>query len=118
MEKIYLTTTFKLCDNNGYLGTQLSNFFIQNGFEPVERPEHADAIVISTCGFDQERENFSISVVDGYICKFAKDKKIIINLLIIFYYVVSICQLKRSKFLFRNIPKLCFSVESCNLNIS
>ncbi|MBI5588985.1 MAG: radical SAM protein [Deltaproteobacteria bacterium] len=78
MEKIFITTTFKLCDNNGYLGTQLSNFFIQNGFEPVERPEHADAIVISTCGFDQERENLSISVVDGYICKFANEKKIII----------------------------------------
>ena len=76
--KVFFFTTFKLCDNNGYLSTQIYNFFVQNGNEMVNTPELADFIVISTCGFDQERENISFSIVDGYIRKFAAEKGIII----------------------------------------
>ena len=76
--KIYFSTTFKLCDNNGYLSTRIHNFFSQNGYPLVNDAEHADCIVISTCGFDQERENVSISIVDQYIQKYAGKKRIII----------------------------------------
>jgi len=75
---VFFTTTFKLCDNNGYLSTQIHNFFSQNGFKMVDDPELADSIVISTCGFDQERENVSISIVDQYVEKYSSGKKIII----------------------------------------
>ena len=78
MKKVFLTTTFKLCDNNGYLGTQLSNFFSKNGFERVFSPEQADVMVISTCGFDQERENASVAIVDQYIKNFGKEKDVIV----------------------------------------
>ena len=76
--KVFFSTTFKLCDNNGYLSTQIYNFFLKNGNEMVSLPELADFIVISTCGFDQERENISSSIVEGYIRKFAAEKGIII----------------------------------------
>jgi MiaB/RimO family radical SAM methylthiotransferase len=76
--KIFFFTTFKLCDNNGYLSTQIYNFFVQNGHEMVNMPELADFIVISTCGFDQERENISFSTIDSYIRKFVGKKGIII----------------------------------------
>jgi threonylcarbamoyladenosine tRNA methylthiotransferase CDKAL1 len=77
-QKIFFSTTFKLCDNNGYLSTQIHNFFLQDGFKMVADPERADSIVISTCGFDQERENFSISIVDQYIEKYSSGKRIIV----------------------------------------
>lgn len=77
-QKVFFFTTFKLCDNNGYLSTQIYNFFVQNGNEMVNMPELADFIVISTCAFDQERENMSFSIVDDYIQKFVGKKGMII----------------------------------------
>jgi MiaB/RimO family radical SAM methylthiotransferase len=78
VEKIFLCTTFKLCDNNGYLTTQLSNFFLENEFEIVRTPEESDAVVITTCGFDQEREDESISMVAEIISKYSGEKRIIV----------------------------------------
>lgn len=76
-QKIFFSTTFKLCDNNGYLSTQIYNFFVMNAHEMVKSPELSDVIVISTCGFDQERENTSFSIIDHFIRKFS-DKEIIL----------------------------------------
>jgi len=78
MKKIFLCTTFKLCDNNGYLTTQLSNFFIENNFQIVRLPEESDCVVITTCGFDQGREDESISIVDQYIQKYSGQQKIVV----------------------------------------
>jgi MiaB/RimO family radical SAM methylthiotransferase len=78
INKIFFLTTFRLCDNNGYTSTQINNFFCYNGFRMVETPEESDCIVISTCGFDQERENLSRYIVDEYIRKFSKNKLVII----------------------------------------
>lgn len=44
----------------------------------VETPEEADCIVISTCGFDQERENVSRLILEQYIDIFSKNKLIIV----------------------------------------
>ncbi|NWF73939.1 MAG: radical SAM protein [Nitrospirae bacterium] len=77
-KRIFLLTTFRLCDNNGYTSTQIHNFFCSNGFRMVETPDEADYIVISTCGFDQERENASRSVIEQYIDRFSKYKLIVI----------------------------------------
>lgn len=78
MKTIFLCTTFKLCDNNGYLTTQLSNFFVENNYKMVRLPEESDCIVITTCGFDQGREDESISIVDQYIQKYSGQKKIVV----------------------------------------
>ncbi len=78
IRKVFLLTTFKLCDNNGYSTTQIYNFFRYNGFEVVESPNDADCIVISTCGFDQERENTSRTILDQYVEKFAEQKLVIV----------------------------------------
>ncbi|NLJ27692.1 radical SAM protein [Desulforhabdus amnigena] len=77
-KRVFLLTTFKLCDNNGYTSTQINNFFCRNDFRMVETAEEADCIVISTCGFDQERENASRHIIDQYIDRFSKHKLIII----------------------------------------
>ncbi len=77
-KRIFFLTTFRLCDNNGYSSTQIENFFRRNGFSMVEAAEEADCIVISTCGFDQERENASRRIIDQYIERFSKHKIIII----------------------------------------
>lgn len=77
-EPIFFTTTFKLCDNNGYLSTQIRNFFGQNGHPLVDHPGQAETIVISTCGFDQEREDVSMSVIDFHMQNYAGKKRIII----------------------------------------
>ena len=77
-EKIFVTTTFRLCDNNGYTTTQIGNFFRSNGFDFVSSAETADWIVISTCGFDQERENASLAIVSDYLREYSQKKKIII----------------------------------------
>ncbi|MBU5613868.1 radical SAM protein [Geomonas azotofigens] len=79
MEKIFLCTAFKLCDNNGYLTTQLSNFFKSNSVELVRDPEEADTIVITTCGFDQERENESTALVNQYLRQYRGEKKVIVS---------------------------------------
>jgi MiaB/RimO family radical SAM methylthiotransferase len=77
-QNIFFSTTFKLCDNNGYLSTQIYNFFVLNGHELTDEPDAADVIVISTCGFDQARESTSISIVDQYVRNYSANKKIII----------------------------------------
>ena len=60
------------------MSTQIYNFFVQNGNEMVNMPELADFIVISTCGFDQESENISFSIIKDYVRKFAGEKDMII----------------------------------------
>ena len=77
--KVFVCTAFKLCDNNGYLTTRLSNFFTENGLELARDPEGADTIVITTCGFDQSREDESREVVDRYLRKYDGAKEIIVS---------------------------------------
>jgi len=79
MEKVFLCTAFKLCDNNGYLTTQLANFFRCNNLELVRDPEEADTIVITTCGFDQEREDESAALVNHYHDKYEGSKEVIVS---------------------------------------
>ncbi|WP_172683752.1 radical SAM protein [Desulfosarcina cetonica] len=77
-KKIFLRTTFDLCDNNGYTTTQINNFFIQNGHEVIREPDGADYIVISTCGFDQDREQRAYDLVSGYIQHYSDVAKVIV----------------------------------------
>ena len=77
-QKVFFFTTFKLCDNNGYLSTQIYNFFRHNGFHVVSHPELADWIVVSTCAFDQERENTSFLIIDDFMKEYGGYKRMII----------------------------------------
>ena len=77
-KSVYLCTTFDLCDNNGYSSTQIHNFFEQNGYRLTNEPRTADYIIISTCGFDQERERQSRAIVDEHVERYGADKKIIV----------------------------------------
>ncbi len=77
--KVFVCTAFKLCDNNGYLTTRLSNFFRENGRELVRDPDDADAIVITTCGFDQTREDESRELVQRYLRRYGGAKEVIVT---------------------------------------
>src|SRR5271157_1678475 len=77
-QKIFFTTTFMLCDNNGYMSTRISTFFKTNGYELVTAAEQADWIVISTCGFDQGREDEAKAITAHYMERFSGAKRIII----------------------------------------
>jgi MiaB/RimO family radical SAM methylthiotransferase len=79
MNKVFVCTAFKLCDNNGYLTTRLSNFFKENDVELVRDPDDADTIVITTCGFDQVRENESTELVNQYLRRYDGTKEIIVS---------------------------------------
>ena len=77
-EKIFITTTFALCDNNGYGSTQISNFFGRNEFPIADGPDDADWIVINTCAFDQSREDEAATIITDYIRRFSAIKRIIV----------------------------------------
>jgi MiaB/RimO family radical SAM methylthiotransferase len=77
-EKIFFRTAFTLCDNNGYSSTQVLNFFLKNNFGMTDDPGDADYIVVSTCGFDQERENESFAVVDGLVRDYGEGRRVVV----------------------------------------
>lgn len=77
-QKIFFTTTFMLCDNNGYMSTRINTFFKNNGYELVTAAEQADWIVISTCGFDQGREDEATAITTHYMERFSGAQRIII----------------------------------------
>lgn len=77
-QKVFFTTTFMLCENNGYMSTRLNNFFAQNSCELVATAEQADWIIISTCGFDQGREDIATSIVTDHIKRFSGEKQIVV----------------------------------------
>ncbi|BBO81089.1 hypothetical protein DSCO28_16550 [Desulfosarcina ovata subsp. sediminis] len=51
---------------------------MQNGHEVIGEPDGADYIVISTCGFDQDREQRSYGIVSDYIRQYAAVAKVIV----------------------------------------
>lgn len=60
------------------MSTLIYNFLLQNGLEIVNAPEQSDIIILSTCGFDQDREELSKSLVLEYIERFSTTKQLII----------------------------------------
>lgn len=72
-------TTFPQCENNSYYTTQIYNFFKKNNFRVVKHSSEADAIVIVTCGFDDEREEDAFKNIDKYLDKYRYEKKIIVT---------------------------------------
>jgi len=77
--KVFLVPTHYCCENNTYLSTQLYNFFKVNGIGLVKNESDADTIVIVTCGFEKERENNAIKIVEDLVKKYGGNKKIIVT---------------------------------------
>lgn len=75
---VFLTTTFRRCMNNNYLNAQIRNFFTLNGYQIVEREEQAESIVVTTCGFDQPREDQAMALIEQYSRDYP-GKKIIVS---------------------------------------
>lgn len=75
---VYLTTSFKFCENNSYLGSRLHCFFEMNGFPLTKDPFQAEFIIITTCGFDGERESCAVSLVRSFLRDHARRARIIV----------------------------------------
>lgn len=77
-KKIFYCSSINKCDLNSYSGNIICNFLEKNGFILLSDPAQADIIIINTCGFDQAREDISLSLIDNYIDKYLKIKQMII----------------------------------------
>jgi len=78
-KKVFFCSSFHLCENNSYLGTQIYEFLKRNGHIIVSNPRDADAIVINTCGFDQSRENEALALVREMAGKYGARKQIVVS---------------------------------------
>ncbi len=62
-KKVFVTTSFRNCQMNNYLTAQISQFAGLNDCEVVDSAEASDYIVVTTCGFDQPREDHSRDMI-------------------------------------------------------
>ena len=76
--KVFLCVTNNVCHLNIYLATQIYNFINLNGFNFTDRSKDADIIIIVTCAVDENFEKQSLNIVNRYIKKYKKDKRIIV----------------------------------------
>lgn len=77
MKKIFFCTVF-LCENNGYFGTQIWEFFKKNSYFLVNKSKEADTIIINTCAVTEQAENKCLDVINHYIKRYGTSKQIII----------------------------------------
>jgi len=57
--KIYLESN--CCTRRNYEMTKVYNYFLLNDYEVISHPKGADYIVLSTCAFKQQEEEYSLS---------------------------------------------------------
>lgn len=76
--KVFFCSSFHLCENNSYLGTQIYEFLKRNGHIIVSNPRDADVLVVNTCGFDQSRENEALALVRRLALEHGARKPIVV----------------------------------------
>ena len=62
MKRVYVRSNG--CIDNLLDGKSFRNYFKENGWEVVQRPEDADLIIANTCAFDKEHEDISIADIE------------------------------------------------------
>jgi tRNA-2-methylthio-N6-dimethylallyladenosine synthase len=77
-KKVFVTTSFRNCQMNNYLTARISQFAGLNDCDVVDSPEKSDYIVVTTCGFDQPREDHSRSMITQLAQDFP-DKKVVVS---------------------------------------
>lgn len=77
--RIFLGTTFDLCQTNAYLGTQIRGLFSGGDYEFVSSAEEADTIIVTTCAFDQERESQALDAIHDLSRRFGGRKEIVVT---------------------------------------
>lgn len=77
-KKVFVTTSFRNCQMNNYLTAQISQFAGLNDCDVVESVEECDYVVVTTCGFDQPREDHSRSMIEQYSKQYP-GKKVVVS---------------------------------------
>src|SRR5262245_1256402 len=77
-KKVFVPSSFRNCQMNNYLTAQISQFAGLNDCEVVDSAESSDYIVVTTCGFDQPREDHSVSMITQ-LAKDFPDKKVVVS---------------------------------------
>ncbi|MFH1551869.1 MAG: radical SAM protein [bacterium] len=77
-KKVFYCSSVSKCKLSSHLGNLVCNFLRENDFILTENPFLADAIVINTCGFDYQREETAIDLINNYTKKYLGKKKIIV----------------------------------------
>jgi len=63
MKKAYIVETSNACMNSIYALARYKKFFQINGWEIVDDCSEADLNLISTCGFNQHQEDYSVDII-------------------------------------------------------
>lgn len=71
MKKVYIHSTKHPCTENAMNINAIKRWYSSNGWEVISAPAEADIIIVSTCGFSKEQEEYEISVIE----KFGREKK-------------------------------------------
>lgn len=62
-KKAYLHSTKHPCTENAMNLNQLKRWFSGNDWEVTRKPSDADVIIVSTCGFSREQEDYEIDTI-------------------------------------------------------
>jgi hypothetical protein len=59
----FLRSTYPECTRNLFDTTRFYNYFRKNGFQLVRNPSCADVVVLTTCGFDRNKEDRTMRLI-------------------------------------------------------
>ena len=71
MKRFHLQAATHPCTENAMNMNLLRRWFVGNEWESVDEPAQADVIIVATCGFSQEQEDYEIELID----RLGKEKK-------------------------------------------
>jgi len=77
MNKICLVSVEKECKSNSALSSQLIRYFIENNCVVIKNIHEADIIVVNTCGFNKEHEDFTVHILTHVLKKCRNGSKVI-----------------------------------------
>jgi MiaB/RimO family radical SAM methylthiotransferase len=63
MKKVYVGVTQHPCTENAMNSNLLKRWFAANGWEVTTRANEADIVIVSTCGFSKEQEDYEIGEI-------------------------------------------------------
>jgi len=74
---VFLCSTYIECTRNLHETTRLSRYFKENDIPVVRSIDDANTVVITTCGFDQIKENHALQTIKKYVDGYA-DKTVVV----------------------------------------
>lgn len=77
--KVYLYSTHHPCTENAMNLNLLKRYYTANDWTTTQDPAQADDIIVATCGFSQEEENWELSVLEKLASKKKNGARIVVT---------------------------------------